>query len=567
MSESTVNYSRSASFSLPADTVWDVLLRFEDNRLYTWNAQTLVMTGERSFSGTAVLRGTPFRVEAAPYDLKLSSARSRAGIRIKSTSSGCTAIAACAVPRASAAAGRQMLDDFLMRLRNELEAPVPDDTSVLDTDGTSSFPAPASRIASKDDAETQQGGTGTEKPAKERKAGKTPGRKRSPTVPVLIVFLLILLTAAGAFFTAAGFMEDRDASLVPVVSERGEGSEKVTLETALQIQPGDSRSSVDSRLGKHQEGTEERSVYLSSERTPYGTPAVAVQVIYDGGTASQITVLDLLHASSVGEITADSLSSASSLSELEEQAGSPVSMVRSYTENGIPVREYHFGYIDPHHNFSPSWQGQLWAKVGEDGSFVSGTGYAYDGSDPLFHSRLPESPDRQYDDFDAYLDDFLGYHFCLGFRDQPYRWDALSMIPGLSFVSQLDETSLYNGYSGWSTADREPVWAYTAGFGIRGDFVLFSAVNRRIWKNSNQLGSSDCSAVRSGMSFSEAEGCMGILPTMIYIDHSFITLGYGEMNEETDVLTEQFEFCIRFTLNDGTVESIYDNTGTQIIID
>jgi hypothetical protein len=54
---------------------------------------------------------------------------------------------------------------------------------------------------------------------------------------------------------------------------------------------------------------------------------------------------------------------------------------------------------------------------------------------------------------------------------------------------------------------------------------------------------------------------------MIYIDHSYITLGYGKMLRDTNVLTEQFEFCVRLSLTDNIVESIYDNTGKQIIID
>ena len=69
------------------------------------------------------------------------------------------------------------------------------------------------------------------------------------------------------------------------------------------------------------------------------------------------------------------------------------------------------------------------------------------------------------------------------------------------------------------------------------------------------------------MSFYEALGCMDILPSMIYLDHSYITMGFGQILPDTDILTEQFEFCIRFSLTDDVVESIYDNTGTQLVID
>ena len=96
---------------------------------------------------------------------------------------------------------------------------------------------------------------------------------------------------------------------------------------------------------------------------------------------------------------------------------------------------------------------------------------------------------------------------------------------------------------------------------------MFSAVNTRIWDREDQLKASDYTTVRSGMTFTEVTSAMKILPTMIYIDHSYITLGYGKMLGNTNVLTEQFEFCVRLSLTDSITESIYDNTGTQIIID
>ena len=96
---------------------------------------------------------------------------------------------------------------------------------------------------------------------------------------------------------------------------------------------------------------------------------------------------------------------------------------------------------------------------------------------------------------------------------------------------------------------------------------MFSAVNTRIRDREAQLEASEFSTVHSGMTFIEVTSAMKILPTMIYIDHSYITLGYGKMLRDTIVLTEQFEFCVRLSLTDNIVESIYDNTGKQIIID
>ncbi len=557
MSESTVNYSRSLSFSLPADAVWDVLLRFDDTGLYGWDPEDLRVTGDRSFSGNAILMDTVFRVDASPYDLKLFSSRARAGIRVKSSPAGCTVIAACGVPRAYAAQGRQLMDDFLTRLRVLLDPPKAEPVQPQQA----AEPETVLRSAAASDGAARNDDT-PEIPETDRGPGKG-----SSALTALIAVLLLLLTAAGIYAAALSLKKDKKDSLVPVAAEELSGSGSVTFEAAVSLKPGDSMTSVAQTLGEPHSSEENREIYLSSERTDYGTPLTAVQVIYEGDTVSRITVLDLGNASVIGAVSAASLSPASSLAELEAQAGAPVSMVRSYAEGGISFTEYHFGYIDPHINFSPSWRGQLWVRTGDDGSFQSGTGYAYDGSDLLFHSVLSESLSRQYDDFSSYLDDLTGYRFCLSLCSQPDRTQTESLIPGLSQTDQIEETSLFSAFSQQTDTDGEPVWAYTAGFGIRGDFVLFSAVNRRLWERDGQLERSGFGSVRSGMSLREAEGCMGILPSMIYIDHSFLTLGYGRMKTDTDVLTEQFEFCVRFSLTDSTVESVYDNTGTQLIID
>jgi hypothetical protein len=161
----------------------------------------------------------------------------------------------------------------------------------------------------------------------------------------------------------------------------------------------------------------------------------------------------------------------------------------------------------------------------------------------------------------------MGYRYCLDFRSQPDYAGALNMMPSLTESAHVDETTLYNGHSEELFSDGSPVWTYTMGFGKRGDFVLFSAVNRRLWQKEGMLDASALSVIRSGMPYTEAMRCMRILPTMVYIDYSYITLGFGRYLQDTDVLTEQFEFCLRFTLTDDVLESVYDNTGTHLDIE
>ena len=572
MSESTVNYSRVASFDVPADKVWDVLLRLDDRKLYRWEGLKLRPTGERSCSGTVLFLGSYYRLNAVPYDIRLSSTDSRLGLRVKPSETGCNVIVACAVPPSSPMKETD-LDTFLNRIARTLSS------------GDEHVAVSSSAEAAVSSVRTPSSGTSEDKApsaeASEHLARRPSRNKDSAPIkekPVrrdrhtgsfasfVALLLLFALIGAGAFLTVTSLRSGKAPSEMPVISDQVKGSSSVTLDDALALNPGDSRSSIESVLGKSSSGTKEASVYLSADKTEYGTPAVAVQVIYDGNTSEKLTVLDLKQASSIGLVTGSSLSPGSA-DELQEQAGTGASMVRSYSVNGVTYREYHFGYLDPKYNFSSAWSGQLWAKTGSDGSFLSGTGYAYDGTDPAFHSSLPDDPDRQYDDFDAYMADLNGYLLCLRFRDKPSRSEALDIIPSLTLSQQIDETALYNGTSDWKKENGDPVWAYTAGFGMRGDLVMFSAVNTRIRDKEDQLKASEYSTVHSGMTFIEATSAMKILPTMLYIDHSYITLGYGKMLSDTNVLTEQFEFCVRLSLTDDIVESIYDNTGTQIIID
>lgn len=550
MAENTVNFTGFASFDVPADKVWDALIRFDDKTLYLWNDQQIRSADGRSWSGTVSFRGTPFRLNASPYDIRMTSPRTRLGIRVKPAEPGCTVIVACAGPGDAPEVSKKDTDAFLSRLRKALGTEDP----VTETVPAKTSPSRSQEVTSPIPE--------TSKKSRKRSSGKS-----SSGGSIAVLILLAALAAAGVFLTMLGLRDTRSSSAVPVIYDGPYGSDRISVDSAVLLEPGLSRSAVESSLGQRSEGTKARSVYLSSDVTEYGTPSVAVQVIYDGDTASEISILDLSQASSVGRVTGTALSPASSMEELEQQAGTKVSLVRIYDENGITVREYHFGYIDPLFNFSPSWEGQLWAKIGSDGSFTSGTGYRYDGSDPLFHSRLSDVSGYQYDSFDDYMDDFKGYLFCLRFKAQPDRYMSTLMIPDLAFSRQVDETSLYDGSSSFRLADGSPVWAYTAGFGIRGDLVLFSAVNRRLWQKEDQLNGTSCASVRSGMASSEALYCMGILPSMVYIDHSYITLGFGRLLPDTDVLTEQFEFCIRFSITDDVVESIYDNTGTQLVID
>ena len=635
MADRPASCSQAVSLPDPADRVWDVLVRFDDSRLYGDMTADIVPSGSSGFKGTVSIRDASLRLSAKPYDIKMNSDGLRIGIRVKPAGQICTVLAACSCSdSAPFQMDRNDLNDFLSSLEKILreEYPLPsDDTETEDVTFPGTIPSPADETSpetvpspadeasaetvpspeeetipeavpspadeavqeksssSADEAPQQEELSESEEPAPvsiiselppaaptitrpDRKKKKRTHRKHTAAktgkkaVRKAAVLLLIAAVLVSAVFIIKKLADSRQPDTSPG-QEGYNGSDQVSVSSALSVRPGDSRSEVEALLGSPSSSEADRSIYCSSDSSGYGTPAVAVQVIYEDGKASMITVLDLERGSAVGEVTGQSLAGASSPDELDGLAGTSPSMIRSFRKDGETVTEYHYGYLDPHMNFSPFWKGQLWAEERSGGITDWGTGYAYDGIDPLFHSSMTGAVLAQYDSFDDYLSDFLGYRFCLGFRSQPGRDESMELIPSLSQSGQIDETTLYEGSSSELLDDESPVWAYTMGFGKRGDFVLFSVVNRRLWQKENMLNVSALQVIRSGMPFSEAVRCMRILPSMIYIDYSYITFGFGRYRPESDVLTEQFEFCLRFTLTDGVLESVYDNTGTHLDID
>ena len=698
MSERAVSYSQAVSLPDPADRVWDILLRFDEPRLYGDITADIEPSGPSSYKGTVFFGDTELQLSAKPYDIKMSSDGLRIGFRVKPAGQICTVLAACSCSDDSPhRMDRSDLTDLLtaletilreeyplpsdepeaedltppdepdvpeeLPLSEDLSAPevkpeaetvptaqelsvpeepssddeqpvtedlsltedlsVPEKESETETVPTAQElsvpeePVPAEELPAAEDlslteevsppeedprAETVHASQELPAPAEpvtaeeqpvpeipqsevrettvrieetlpvppsssrrkrrsrhhsgkrhERKSGKKTGK-------IAAALLLIALAVVSAVFVIKYLGKPG----TPSVPETNTGSESVTLQSALSARPGDSRSEIEALLGSPSSSEGGISVYRSSSLTDYGTPSVAVQVVYEGEKASRITVLDLERASAVGEVTGEDLSGASSAEELDGLAGTTPSMIRSYLQGGDTVTEHHYGYLDPRMNFSPLWKGQLWASSVSGSIKECGTGYAYDGIDPLFHSEMTGTVLAQYSSYDDYLSDFMGFIFCLGMRSQPGRDETMTVIPSLTESGNADETTLYRGTSDELMDDGQPVWAYTMGFGTRGDFVLFSAVNRRLWEKEGMLNASAQNAVHSGMPFTEAMRCMRILPSMIYIDYSYITLGFGRHLQDTDVLTEQFEFCLRFTLTDNILESVYDNTGTHL---
>lgn len=569
MADRPVNFSQAVTLPDPADRVWDILLRFDDRRLYGGMSVDVTPSGNTGYKGTVSANGALLRLSAKPYDIKISCEGIRIGIRVKPAGQICTVLAACSCSDSAPFMISQAdLEDFLSCLerilREEYPIPAPDDD--VSSNPAEGLPAGGTSDESQDAVTiTAENGTDSSSDV-EASVNSVYKKQRRKSIWIATAVLILAASVFFLFPYISDVLRSRKTDPSPQQEKYG-GNELVSVSSALSVLPGTERSAVEAALGTPSAAEGDRAVYFSSSSTVYGTPAVAVQVIYESEKASQITVLDLKRASEVGEVTGSSFADAAFPEDLDSLAGTSPSMIRSYLRDGDTVMEYHYGYLDPHMNFSPLWKGQLWAREISGVITEWGSGYSYDGIDPLFHSDMTGSVLSQYDGFDEYLSDLFGFRYCLDFRSQPGYAQALEMMPSLTESTHVDETTLYNGQSPDLLLDGSPVWTYTMGFGMRGDFVLFSAVNRRLWHKEGMLDASSLSVIRSGMPYTEAMRCMRILPTMVYIDYSYMTLGFGRFLQDTDVLTEQFEFCLRFTLSDGILESIHDNTGTHLDIE
>ena len=354
----------------------------------------------------------------------------------------------------------------------------------------------------------------------------------------------------------------------PAANEQG--STGVTFYNGINLSPGVTRSQIERTFGKPVSQVNGVSRYESYSLTSYGVPSCVVQVKYDGQLAEKITVLDLEEASRIGAITnfAPSYNGETALSELAEQVGTNPSMVKIYAEDAVQTTEYHFGHVDPKGNMSPSWKGELICTQRSDGTYGTSYGVSFDGHDPLYLSSLEGSKmEKVYSSFDEYLDDYYEFNKCLLMKNHYSRGDMKQIIGGMERVS-VGETEVYRANSQCLLLDGiTPAWNYTIGIGARGTFIYFFGVNTRNWKKTDLLKDVDIKSIDVGMKWNDLLASVGQIPNMVYVDYSYITVGFGAYKEDAQYLSEQFELMAVVDLNTWTVETVYDNTDRVIVIE
>lgn len=623
MSQERQHYTALMAFSSSAAQVWKLLNNFGNKQLYSNNMHANLAPDEAGgWSGTFTIGSARFRAVYRPYDIRLTSQDIKIGLSLQPQREGCIAMAVAThgenapfivtdyellqfLSSLKSCAGEIIRDADLLVADNKRSAevlaqkraaaqqtpsvktssPVKTAASSASSVRTSSSAPRSEEQAPKKvfsaraaEAAERHGKTAAKKASAEEVSGlyreqrekKTKVRKNRNIGKKLILALMALVAVVAVVWGVKTVRKLFPGSGPESEAVNEGGSRGVTVSNGLNLSLGITQSQIERTFGKPVSQSNGVCRYESSSLTSYGMPSCVIQVEYSGQLADKVTILDLEEASKVGAIQnmAPSFNAETSLSELVEQVGTVPSMVRLYSQDAVQVTEYHFGHVDPKANLSPVWKGELICTQRSDGSYQTSYGFSFDGQDPLFVSSLEGTPlAAVYSSFDDYLADYYEFRKCLLTQNHYSRGDMQQIIPGMERVS-TGETEIYRANSACLLEDGvTPAWNYTIGIGARGTFMYFFGVNTRNWKKADLLKDVDLKSIDVGMNWNDLLASVGQIPNMVYVDYSYITVGFGAYREDAQYLSEQFELMAVVDLNTWTVETVYDNTERTIVIE
>lgn len=393
---------------------------------------------------------------------------------------------------------------------------------------------------------------------------KTQSQNKSGRKSGIVILIAILLVGA---LVASYFLVPQVRRLFePAVPPQVGYSAKVTLQNALLIAPGDSKASVNQLFETDGiEGPERSSaIYCGGELRDDSAPAIQVCVRFTGTIVLNVTYLDLNAATTVNGSYNDAFNARADMpvTEIAGGVGANVSMLRRYKSADDVVTEVHFGYTDPFANFDPAWRGELVfalnpAQAVAEKKMWSG----YDGSDPLMVGSLEGHPvHNQYTSYTDFLNDKYQYDQALYMLNRYSRGDAAQVFGELELYSDLSGVILYYNNSAETLPDSDdPLYRMSFGFDSKGYFLMSSYANMRLFDREGALVDSDYAGITRGMAYNEIRQIMRILPTAVFVDKNYFTLCYGK-RLDSDVFELQFEFMVRFDIENNYAQFVWDNT-------
>lgn len=338
-------------------------------------------------------------------------------------------------------------------------------------------------------------------------------------------------------------------------------ADKVTPDNVLSILLGSSESEVKALLGTSGVSHENGRLYVgtANKGETYGIRAL---VHYGADGADRITYLNTDQCTVPGTFDyPGEYNALGSLKDVEAALGRPASMVRMYQVDGADITEIHFGYLDPFFNFNSAWRGEYVLVQDKTNSSAKVQYWAgTDGSDPLVLPALEGTPvANQYNDYTEFLNDKYSFEKSLFMLNGYSRGDVRDLFGEYELYSTDAGVALNLLDSEEKLDDGTPVYRMSFGFDSRGRFVMSSYTNLRILNRQGMLDDSKYAEVTRGMSYGEIRDLMGILPTAVVIDQNYFTLCYGR-HIDTENFEEQFEFMVKFDIQNNYAQTLWDNT-------
>ena len=118
MNQNRINHTAVKSFSVSAPQMWALLSDFGCDALYQEGMRAaMAPAGVNRFDGMLSINGTAFDASYTPYDIRLTNAEMRLGLRIQPAPDGCTVmLVSSAAQTAQLQADESVLQGFLQML-------------------------------------------------------------------------------------------------------------------------------------------------------------------------------------------------------------------------------------------------------------------------------------------------------------------------------------------------------------------------------------------------------------------------------------------------------------------
>jgi len=380
--------------------------------------------------------------------------------------------------------------------------------------------------------------------------------------PAVVVVTAVVIVAA---LTASYFLIPQLSGLFETPPPSDDSySAKVTCKSAMSVNLGDAKDSVERLFGTGGAESDTMTVYRGGRVEDGEKPTIQVAVEYIDSKVSKITYLDLELSTKINAEYKTKFKPKPDMTIEDVASGvdAQPSMIRKYQGESGEIVEVHFGFCDPFANFDPAWRGEMAIILDKEGTAASKHFWGgYDGSDPLMIGELDgHRVSNQYDSYTDFLNDKYQYDRALNMLNRYSKKDVVAAFGPIEPYHGIDDAEFYiNDSEEVLPGGDMPIYRMTFGFDDKGQFLVSSFSNTRLFDKEGMLEGIKYAGITRGMAYNEIRYIMGILPTAIFVDINYYTLCYGR-RLDSNIFESQFEYIVKIDIENNCVQSFWDNT-------